>query len=249
MKRSIVHFENSYANAACAAGYSELQFPGDYYLAFRDLPAIFRRFVHGARALDFGCGAGRSTRFLRSCEFEAVGVDIAAEMVRRAHELDPAGDYRLIADGDFRTLARGAYDLVLCAFPFDNTPGRERKVALFRGLAEILCADGCIVLLASTPEIYVHEWVSFTTAAFPENRHAHNGDVVRIVNTDAGHSDPVEDILWADEAYRDVFASAGLEVLEKANPLGSEDEPYAWVNETRIAPWAIYVLRPLRSSP
>jgi hypothetical protein len=26
-------------------------------------------------------------------------------------------------------------------------------------------------------------------------------------------------------------------------PLGREDEPFAWVNETRIAPWVIYVLR------
>jgi len=248
MRSGIAHFGNSYASATCAAGYSELQFQGDYYLAFRDLAAIFRRFVHGVRALDFGCGAGRSTRFLRECGFEAAGADIAAEMIHRARELDPAGDYRLIGDGDFSGLAKDAYDLVLCAFPFDNIPGRDRKVALFRGLAELLCADGCIVLLASTPEIYVHEWVSFTTAAFPENRLARNGDVVRIVNTAAGHIDPVEDVLWTDEAYRDVFASAGLEVLEKRNPMGSEGEPYAWVNETRIAPWAIYVLSRVRRS-
>jgi len=240
-------FENAYANATCAASYSALQFPGDYYLAFRDLPAIFRRFVRGVRALDFGCGAGRSTRFLRDCGFEAVGIDIAVEMIRRAREQDPAGDYRLIANGDFSGLAKGAYDLVLCAFPFDNIPGLDRKVTLFEGLAGLLCADGCIVLLASAPEIYIHEWVSFTTAAFPENRHARNGDIVRIVNTAAGHIDPVEDILWTDEAYRDVFASAGLAVLEKRNPLGSEDEPYAWINETRIAPWVIYALRRVRS--
>jgi len=26
-------------------------------------------------------------------------------------------------------------------------------------------------------------------------------------------------------------------------PLAKGDEPYPWVNETRIAPWVIYVLR------
>jgi len=26
-------------------------------------------------------------------------------------------------------------------------------------------------------------------------------------------------------------------------PLGEEDEPFEWVNETKIAPWVIYVLR------
>jgi len=25
--------------------------------------------------------------------------------------------------------------------------------------------------------------------------------------------------------------------------MGEEDEPYEWVNETKIAPWVIYVLR------
>ena len=33
--------------------------------AFRDLPRLFREHVSGQRAVDFGCGTGRSTRFLR----------------------------------------------------------------------------------------------------------------------------------------------------------------------------------------
>ena len=45
-----------------------------------------------------------------------------------------------------------------------------------------------------------------------------------------------------DEAYRDVYAEAQLQVLEVHRPLGHVDEPYSWVNETKIAPWTIYVL-------
>jgi hypothetical protein len=36
-----------------------------------------------------------------------------------------------------------------------------------------------------------------------------------------------------------------LELAQKYKPLGTESEPYKWVNETRIAPWVIYVLRKL----
>jgi hypothetical protein len=49
--------------------------------------------------------------------------------------------------------------------------------------------------------------------------------------------------LWTDEAYRDVYAEARLEIVETVRPLGKASEPYPWVNETTIAPWAIYVLK------
>jgi hypothetical protein len=67
--------------------------------------------------------------------------------------------------------------------------------------------------------------------------------VVKIITTDYADARPVEDILWTEEAYRDVYARAGLEVEAAHKPLATGYEPYAWVNETRIAPWAIYVLK------
>jgi hypothetical protein len=53
---------------------------------------------------------------------------------------------------------------------------------------------------------------------------------------------PVEDIVWSDDDYRDVYRRAGLAVVASHRPLGTDSEPYAWVSETRIAPWVIYVL-------
>jgi len=54
---------------------------------------------------------------------------------------------------------------------------------------------------------------------------------------------PVEDIVWSDESYREVYDAAGLEIVEALWPLANDSEPYEWINETRIAPWVIYVLR------
>jgi hypothetical protein len=105
-------------------------------------------------------------------------------------------------------------------------------------------ATGTIVNIVSSPEIYIHEWTSFTTKNFPENAVARSGDVVRIVVTDHQDRRPVEDILWTDESYRAVYREAGLEVVQVFEPLAKGDEPYSWVNETKIAPWVIYVLRP-----
>jgi hypothetical protein len=54
---------------------------------------------------------------------------------------------------------------------------------------------------------------------------------------------PVEDVVWNDEHYQETYRRAELELVRTYQPLGKENEPYQWVNETRIAPWVIYVLK------
>jgi ubiquinone/menaquinone biosynthesis C-methylase UbiE len=69
------------------------------YLAYRDLPEIIFAHVKRRKALDFGCGTGRSTRFLKKIGFAAIGVDISEDMLQQACARDPEGDYRLIEAG------------------------------------------------------------------------------------------------------------------------------------------------------
>jgi len=260
-------FSNIYDDEIRANAYAKLECPGTYYLAYRDLPAIISKHVQGRKALDFGCGAGRSTRFLRQLGFDVVGVDIAQPMLARARECDPQGDYRLIPDGNLSSLSPETYDIVLCAFTFDNIPTMEKKVAIFRSLKPVggiralsalttmekkvaifrflkrlLKGGGRIVNLVSAPEVYVNEWVSFSTKDFPENRMARSGDKVRVTMLDVEDRRPVEDILWTDEDYNEVYRRAELVPIATYRPLAKQSEPYSWVSETTIAPWVIYVL-------
>lgn len=235
-------FTNCYDDARRAATYAQLEFANTYYLAYRDLPEIIRAHAVGQRAIDFGCGTGRSTRFLRGLGFQTIGVDIAPEMIAKAKEADPAGDYRVAKDDDFSELEAGSFDLVLSVFTFDNISGFLTKMRLFRDLGALLNPTGKLISVVSSPEIYVHEWASFTTKDYPENRNARTGDVVRIVTTDFADRRPTEDILCTDESYRQIYSRSGLNVVSTYRPLASAEEPYPWVNETRIAPWVIYVL-------
>ncbi|MBU0509780.1 methyltransferase domain-containing protein [bacterium] len=238
----VMEFANVYQDAQRAGAYDTLEFPGTYYLAFRDIPAIILAHVTGKRALDFGCGTGRSTRFLKRLGFDAVGVDIAEEMLERARLKDPVGEYRCVDEDGLSALGDSAFDLILSAFTFDNIPTSEKKVRLLDGLRNLLKPEGRIVNLVSSPDIYTHEWASFTTRDFPENQSARSGDVVRIVMTDVDDRRPVEDVIWFDDAYRENYAAAGLELLQTCRPLADANEPYTWVSETRVAPWVIYVL-------
>lgn len=235
-------FWNVYDDAQRADAYATLEFPGTYYLAFRDLPAIIARHVTGRVALDFGCGTGRSTRFLQRLGFAATGVDISASMIEHAQKADPGGSYRLIQDGDFSGFKPGSLDLVFSAFAFDNIPDATWRAGLLGGLCKLLNRDGRVILLDSTPEIYAHEWVSFTTGSFPENRAAKSGDRVRIVMKDVVDQRPVVDLIWFHEDYLRLFAAAGVRLLAQHRPLGTEGEPWRWQSEFSIAPWVIYVL-------
>ena len=144
---------NDYEDARLADAYARLEFPGTYHLAFRDLPDLFHAHVAGRRAVDFGCGAGRSTRFLRRLGFDAVGVDISPAMLANARRLDPAGDYRRVGDGDLAALESGAWDLAFSAFTFDNVPTRGQKRRCLRELARLLAPEGRLVNLVSSPDI------------------------------------------------------------------------------------------------
>jgi len=241
-----MNFVNVYENATRADAYAKLEFANTYHLAFRDLPEIFRAHVKGTAALDFGCGTGRSTRFLRGLGFDPVGVDISEEMISRARELDPQGHYRLIPDDDMSALPRASFSLVQSAFTFDNIPGMENKVRLFCDLHSLLAPDGILVNIVSAPEIYWNEWASFSTKDFPENRNARPGDPVKIITTDFEDRSPAVDILWPHRSYLEVYARAELRLVEMRKPLAKDNEPYRWVSETHVAPWVIYVLHPSR---
>lgn len=232
-------FSNTYSDEARAAAYALLEFPGTYHLAFRDLPALLG--AGRGLALDFGCGAGRSTRFLKALGFEAEGVDISEAMLAQARARDPEGRYLGVPDGDLSLLADGRYDRILAAFTFDNVkPGH--KAPLFRHLARLLKPGGRLLNLVSSEELYRMEWASFSTAAFPGNREPRAGDLVYTVMKDVPDSRPVPDIFCPEAEYLRHYAQAGLRRVAAHRPLGRADEPCAWVNEERVAPWRIDAL-------
>jgi SAM-dependent methyltransferase len=170
-----------------------------------------------------------------------MGVDIAGHMVERARAADPEGDYRLLDDRGLDGLDLGDFDLILCSFTFDNVI-HAQKLPIFRSLASRLAPEGRLVNLVSAPEIYVHEWTSFSTRDFAENHTARTGDRVRIVMLDVEDRRPVDDIFCTDASYQALFAEAGLTLLETHRPLALPTEPFPWVSETRVSPWAVYVL-------
>lgn len=232
---------NPYTDDDVADFYSGLDYTGTYHLAVRDLPGIIARQVAGRSALDFACGAGRSTRYLTSLGFETVGVDMSQRMLVHARRKDPHGRYALIPDGNLSSLAGFAFDLVHSAFPLGNATSTARIRAILAQFKSILAPDGRVIVIEATEALYRHEWLSFSTAAYLENAHAQSGDPVRIAFRER-MDQPVVDVLWTDADYRQCFKAAGLTLLESHLPLVDEGDPQPWISEREVAPWVIYVL-------
>jgi SAM-dependent methyltransferase len=242
---------NPYDDSARAAAYARLGIVNTYYLAYRDLPALFAAHRVAGRALDFGCGTGRSTRFLRDHGFAAVGVDISEAMIARAKDTDPGGDYRVIAPGDLAGFGDGTFDLALSEMPFDSIATGEEKARTLREISRVLKPGGVKILVAASRDVYLREWVSWSSRDFPENRQARSGDRVRLVINDLGDDRIVTDTLWTEDAYRETFAATPLRLVETLRPVVRPDDTYRcdWISERTHAPFVIFVLEKPATAP
>ena len=189
-------FGNVYEHGERARAYATLEFPGTHYLAYRDSSALIRRYDHGSRALDFGCGTVRSTDS-RSLGLNVIRANSSHAMLDQARALEPSGEYHRVRDNITGEFAPGSFYIILAAVTFDNMP-TEAKAEALSGLRTLLAPGRCLLLVVSSIAIYVNEWASFSTRDFSENRHASDGDRVRIIMLDVPNCCPVEDAVCTD---------------------------------------------------
>ena len=128
------------------------------------------RSVH-ARERGARLVAHDSTHEVRALQHDAERLQAAAREhfesreVTAARELLPVHDVRIVPFGE------RADRLEVILEDGDPDPG-----GVLRGGPR---RSELVVVIVSAPELYLHEWVSFSTKDFPENRTAGDGDRVR----------------------------------------------------------------------
>ena len=102
--------------------------------------------IAGQRVLDLGCGDGRFSAALVGAGVGVVGVDVAAEALRRAREHAPEAEFVQVDEGSPLPFADASFDLVWCGETLEHVV----DVALLLGeVRRVLVAGG--MLLATTP--------------------------------------------------------------------------------------------------
>lgn len=220
-----------------AAGYATREIRGTDALAFRLIAERVAATGWSGSALDIGCGAGRSTRFLAALGFEATGVDVSDAMLRQARRKDPQGVYRLSEKDRPLPFADSSFDLVSSTWVVLELVSRSSLATLLREAARVLRPGGIGFVVANTPEFYSHRWVS-CEVDFAENRPPlRSGQPVKARLMPEGVV--VDDTFWTDADYREALALAGLVVAGTSRPTASPEED-GWRDEARVAPWVIY---------
>jgi WD40 repeat protein/SAM-dependent methyltransferase len=226
--------------AKYAGEYSTLGFNGTYYLGFRDIPTLLEKHVRGKKALDYGCGPGRSTRYLKRLGFDTVGVDISLDMLREAAQQDENGVYRHIRSAEL-PFDNGSFDVVFSSFVFLEVSSRAEIERIAREIRRVLSPEGRVVLVTGAIAGIHGDWVSFSYD-FPENgSEISSGDMVKLQIS--GTSVVLYDYYWADDDFRSVLTHAGLSVVELHTPMGRTEDPIEWRDEAHKPYIGVYVLR------
>ena len=106
------------------------------------------RLADRGHVLDFGAGVGRLTRALSAHFRECVGVDVSAEMVRRAQELNAdRKNCRFVHSvrPDLSQFESGTFDLVYSSKVLQHLPDQRLACAYVEEFLRVTKPDGLVV--------------------------------------------------------------------------------------------------------
>lgn len=220
--------------------YSKFGIEGTSFLAFRDVPGLIRKYVQGIKTLDYGCGAGRSTRFLKSQGLDVIGVDISEKFLGACKE-DAGIHYCKIENGKL-PFSSSSYDFVFSSLVFLAIPTKQDIKEALREIHRILKNTGVLMIVTGTEKLHSPkmQWVSYETD-FPENQNPLSGQMLKFHIRNANVT--FYDYFWSNSDYLGMFHDCDFQVLETHFPLGNLQDNHIWRSEIENSPFVIYILQ------
>jgi len=216
---------------------------GSLWLIYKHAELAIRKWVtlkEGSRALDWGCGAAKSTLWLKSVGLfdEVHGADLNDSMIQESRTRDPDGEYILALDGKLPSHIDLNYDLVLSISVVIEIPTRAAMRAYAAEAFRILRPGGLAVVTGATEESRdpANEYVSFSYLPTnpdtdPHNQHLKSGDPVVVLSRQGL---ALEDFVWTRQDYENTFTSEGFKVIEVTRTWGEQTDPFEWRDELRV---------------
>lgn len=210
------------------------------YLGLRDIPDLLQKYVKGKMALDYGCGPGGSSAFLKELGFLVDGVDISESMVNLARQAMPENNFSVLQED--KILAEDEhYDLVFCSWVLQEISPKNKLAAVLSEISRVLKKHGIFAAIVNSEAFYTKDWIHANTE-FEENKNLKSGDRTRILVKNSSNFF-WRHYFWTDKDYREMLSKVGLEVMVIHHPLGTDDDGIAWVNEKVVSPVTIYVAK------
>ena len=224
-----------------AKDYAKLGLTQTYYLAFRDIPFILREYGKSdAKVLDYGCGTGRSLRFIRDLGYsDIVGVDISNDMINEAVKIDPNGKYKVIESAKI-PYEDNTFDIIFMSYVFLEVGDINEIIKILKEFKRVLKQDGHIIFITSIVTDIKDKWLSFSYDFEENNKDLSKCQTLKLLIKDKNII--LHDYNWSKKEYENAIDSAGLKLEKLHIPLGTEYDPYKWLDETTKGYKHIYIL-------
>ncbi|EKD74729.1 MAG: Methyltransferase [uncultured bacterium] len=223
-----------------ASLYSHHQIEGTLKIAYKALETLLTKYkIIGEKTLDFGCGSGRSTRYLKNKVVCVEGADINQDMLALAHESDPFARYNKIENNHIS--ARNAqFDFVFSSLVLFELSSLFEMQAVFKEIHRVMQFNGFFISIVVAEDFYQHDWVSIATD-FPENKNPKSGDKVRIKIKEINLE--LNDYYWTREDYQKAAQMAGLSLIESVMPKADKQDGVFWLSEVDFSPYLVLVMK------
>ncbi len=170
-------------------------------------------------ALDYGCGPGRSSRFLKASADSVLGVDVHPEAIVEAKKLPQENiSYQLIQNGKLKFPVR--FDLTFSGLVLLEVSNKKEISQILENLHKATTPDGTIIILTCTKAGYINDgdkWKCLLTEE--EKESLKDGDSVPTGMTDS--DEEFIDYYWSNSFYKNAFRENDLQLIETlyASPL------------------------------
>jgi len=226
-----------------AVSYSQLNIKGSFIILYdayyRQLNKHWPRENH-LKILDFGCGTGISTRYLKQLGYDVAAVDINNTMLKIAQDKDPLGHYELMERGKIQSVSN-TFDGIFSSFVVLEIPTLTEMRDTFTEIKRVLKPNGKFIVVTMNEEGYNHDWISYDVS-YPQNQGLKSGDVAKVKLLEINLE--IDDYYWIRNDYKKVAQEAGFSLVEEVLPLASkEDDRADWKDETKFPLFVIFVFQ------
>lgn len=246
MTRTSTYHSETDKSVTQAKHYSKTHHSSHRYLAYRDISEIFKKFLNGPRALDYGTGTGYSAKFLFDLGLDVIGVDISKKMLSQAKLNYPFIPFYQIKNGRI-PVNDNSYDLIFSSFVLFELSCQEEMTRYLIEAGRVMRKDGLFVAITGSQFLHLpsKKWLNFYTD-FQENIALKSGDLAKLYLYDADLE--FTDYYWTEKDYLKFFKLAGLDIIKIVYPLGLENECLAWRDELTSSPFVIIIAKHLQNN-
>lgn len=216
--------------------YDSFGIEGTTYQIGYDAVAELLGDIRGKTLLDFGCGTGRSAKFLKELGAQHVyAVDHDQNMIDQALSQGPDNVTFLRIDSAI-PLPDASVDGAVSMNVFIEIRTLDTMARACAEIARTLRAGAAFVLESSSPMAFGHTFRSF---GYPQAGPLQSGDRTPCIVTAPGGRFVIEDTYWTEDDYVNAIEQAGLAVTTIDYP--RPRNPAAWSTDEAFIPPCIVI--------